>query len=209
MSKITSIDGFDFDHSVIPPANVSALIASALGHKMRNEVASKVIGKLRSEALKDLEEKDYFKADTKDGKEALKASVAKSVKFDEDSEAHKAIKHGLQAEMAKVILEGTIGESAGRGPSLTPLQVKVVRIVRERVLAVLRTKKIWNDAKRVPKEEQEFVFPDGARTFADLQKGFLAKHGEAVAKEAQAELDREARAAAKVAASVESEGLGF
>ena len=189
-AHITSIDGFDFDHSAIPSKNILALLNSAIGHKMRNETSSKVVSQLRTEAVKALGE---------NASEEDKEAARKSVKYDDENEAHKALKKAAQAAMAQVILHGEIGEST-RAPSQTPLEAEISRIVRDRVIAVLVGKGILDKGRKLPKPDQTFATNKGVRTFADMCEGYYNVNRASVDKDAQASLDRKAREAAKLQA---------
>lgn len=191
MSNIVSIDGFDFALDQIPVNNVVALLTAAIGHKMRNETASKVVAGLRK---------------------GLGEDEAKGVKFEWSNPDHISAKRQAQVEMAETILKGEIGTST-RGSRKSPLEARIERLAREGLLTYLRMKKIWTDAKRVPKEETVFRFASGDRTFESLLEGYTKMHNDKLTKDAQSQLDREARDAAKRAKEMEGAGedevLGF
>ena len=221
MTKFT-LDNFDheFDSAKFYPGNVEALIERAVKHIINNECDSAALAELV---------KEYFVANGGDkakGDEAkvLRTAARRKVKELLDAEepatvARKAeFKLAAQNEKATALYESELGVST-RGPKLSPFDAMVASLAKRDLIAVLKNmdaevtdatgvksvRKLWS-GKADPKPETIIY---GERTFEDMLAGFTKKNEADLHKRAQAELDRQAREAAKAAEKAAKASVGI
>jgi hypothetical protein len=183
MSYKFTIDGHDFDTANIPQSNLDKLVEAAVGHKVRNEAASKA----RSRLTKDMGDEE-----------------AKAFKFDRENPGHVAEYRSAQSEIANTIVSGEIGASRSSGPRMSESGKLAQTYSRDAVLAVLQGRfKLWcKDGKpiknKLPPMTEVFTFGDGTkREFGEMVASYLAKNKAAVDKRVEKVLAERAREAAK------------
>ena len=176
----------EVDFDALPAVSQHALALRGLTHVLGNEVASKVHGWSQKEEQANSEDRATVKA----WKEANAAAIeAKTAEF--------------TAESVKSLLDGTLGFRTG-GPRLTPLETIKRAIAKKQIVAILTAAKI-----KVPTKDDTVKTPDGEFTMAQLvdrRLVFVAKDGRdigaEITKEAEKEVARLAKEAAKVQANV-------
>lgn len=120
------------------------------------------------------------------------ASWAESQETPPTDEAKAAKKAEFQAAALKALLEGTVGTIV-RGPRGTGVDSVVRQLAEKEVKDILKAQKL-----AMPTGDKKIKFPDGSELGrADLIDRRIAKHGERLHKEAEAELKRRDREAAK------------
>lgn len=164
--------GLTIDPTDFPSTSIEALIRRGISHYLGNEQASKLT--------------------------AWKAKEENKSATDEQIAAHKV---SLIGAALAALAAGTVGIRAPRQPSVDPIEREMDRIALREVAAVLKS-----NGLKMPKGEATVTFGSGdsavALTQDDLVERRLAKHGERIRKEAEAEIKRKAREAKKVADTV-------
>ena len=180
-------NGKSYDFNALPAQAGLAMLSRGLTHYFGSEASAKV-GPNSSWQTK-------FKAENKRDPNEAEIEAKKAAVF---------------AEMEAALIAGTVGTA--RGPKIDPLEAEMDRLAENRVVNILRASKGADGkplytGKAKPKDEQEFVFPQGTFTFEALVQRQLDKVGADIKAEAQKNLDtakkrREAEAAkaAKLAA---------
>jgi len=210
MPNIVKIDNEEFDLAAIPPGNVEILLTAAIGHKVRNEAASKV----RSGLLSDV--RSAKRERLGDKKAELDDEEARGVKFDKDNPDHVALYRAAQREIGEAIRTGKLGEGRGGGaPRMTEAEKRAQALCKRAVLAVLQSPKfkLWYEGgkpitKKQPPLDHVFAFSDGReRTFGDLVESYYQKNRVTVDREVAKALEAERKAAEKAAQAAEGEGV--
>lgn len=181
-SKVVTYGSHTIDFAAQPHASLMAMLSRGVTHFLGSEMAAKVDA--------------YYKRTPKDGEPAKRP----------DTEQDRAdLKAEYQLLAVKALNDGTVGVS-NRGPAVDPLEAAIESVARKEVLQTLRDNKT-----KVPKKaDQKVAFADGsAYTIAELVERRIAnpKHADRIKGVAQAELDRKAKEAAKVAKTVAGSGL--
>ena len=178
----------------LPVVSQVKLLTSGLAHVLGNEVASQVNGFFRAEAAKALEA-TLGRPLTPDERKAVKAT--------EPAGSADYVAKATEYREAKLtaLRDGTIGEASSRGPAKDPVEAKFDAIVKTELVAILRNQKIHTDRKD-PTDETVYTFADGqTRSYESFRRGYAAKHGERVRKEAEKAVAAEAAKRAKAAQS--------
>jgi len=211
MPNIVKIDNEEFDLTAIPPGNVEILLTAAIGHKVRNEAASKV----RSGLLSDV--RSAKRERLGDKKVELTDEESRNVRFDKDNPDHVALYRAAQREIADTIRSGKLGEGRGGGaPRMTEIEKRTLAISKLKVLAILQSPKfgLWFENGKPIKNKQPpmahvFAFSDGReRTFGDLVDSYYKNHKATVDKEVAKAIEDE-RKAAERAVQAAGEALDF
>lgn len=113
-------------------------------------------------------------------------------------EAKATAKAQFQAEALAKLIAGTVGVSSPRGPRGTSLDTVIRNLAEKEIKATLDTLKL-----KMPSGDKVVEFSDGQKlTKGQLIERRLAKHGDRLRKEAEAEMRR----LAKVAGGENAEG---
>ena len=210
MSNVITIDNESFDLAALPQGNVAALLTAAIGHKVRNEAASKVRSALLSEARK------AHRDATGDAKAELSDEAAKAVKFDSENAAHMVAYREAQKEIGDTIRTGEIGASRASGPRLSEPEKRAATLVRNTVLGILqKSYGFWlKDGKPIknkyPARADKVTFTDGVeREFGEMCDSYYNKNKPAIDKLVAKQMEDEARAAERAAKAVEGSELPF
>lgn len=198
---VIEASGLELDLATVRPAIVNILAQKAFRHIMQNEAASKATSALRVAAAKAA---FVDETPTKEEREAF----YKRLTIDAESAEYAEAKKAAQASFLAAIMDGTLGERADREPALSPFEARCLKLSKEAVVAVFRNRNMWNK-KAMPKPDDTWTTASGEpRTFASWVEGWYAKNKHEIDKKAQAELDREAKAA-RAATEAAGETLDF
>ena len=200
----TKIDGPGAEWSInveaTPSVSLNALLSRGLSHVLGNEASSKVITRLRKDAVA------AWKAENvgKDLDVVTKEAIEGSVKFDRASPTHLSVQFEVRQSMLDAIAAGTLGEGRESGPRLSPFEAEVQAIVHREVLAMVKNENIAgataHKGRKLPEDDAEFNILGTIATFGELKVRYAAgKHKARIEKEAQAKLDALARSADKLA----------
>ena len=202
--SIIKIDDHEFDTALLPPGNIEKLLLSAIGHKVRNEAASKARAQLVSRA------KEAAGDAWQDGDE-------KAIAFDREDERHLALYREAQREISETIRSGEIGSGRASGPRLSEAEKLTDLYCRDQVLSMIQAPKfrLWWDEKnkpiknKMPPRDHVFRFADGReREFGEMISSYYAANKANVDRHVAKVLSDKAKAAEKAAAAAE-EGLPF
>ena len=210
MSNVITIDNESFDLDTIPQGNKYSLMGSAIGHKVRNEAASKVRSALLRDALA------AKRANGGGEKAELTDEEAKAVKFDSENADHIAAYRVVQKEIGDVIRTGEIGASRASGPRLSEPEKRGAVLVRNTVLGILqKSYGFWlKDGKPIknkfPTRTDAVTFSDGVkREFGEMCDSYYAKNKVAIDRLVAKQMEDEAKAAERAAKAVEGTELPF
>lgn len=169
--KIIEYGTHQIDPATLPETSIDALLRRGVSHFLGNEQASKLTAWVEAQAK-------------------LDPPVTPS------DEAKASRKAELVAEAIAALAAGTIGTRVA-GPKVSPIESVMRGIAKQEVTDTLRANKL-----SFPTGDKVVVFPNGdkfdGKTLVDRR---LAKHGERIRKEAEAEMRRRAKAAEKNAAN--------
>jgi hypothetical protein len=210
-------DGFVIDDALaLPHASISAMLSRSLRIILGTEAGSRVNAQYKAEAVESALAAKRDSSGDKAAKltDAEREAAERDVSYDTDSDEYKARKRAAQQKLFNDIVEGNLGTRTSAGPARDPFQVEVDKIVAERVMGILRKRKVVVDGKeqhiwsgkKNPTDETVFNFPDGTLTFAQIKAGWLRNNEAQVHKEAQAELNRKSRAAKAIEEAKPIEG---
>lgn len=177
---VVSYGDHEFSVGELPHASVVALIHRGMTHFLGNEQSSKVT------AWKKAQEKG---TDT----------VAGRVPSDDEIDTYRDSK--VDAAIA-ALRAGTIGVRESSGPKASPREGIVRDIAKLEVIAILIERKLVKEGTKAVKNDKGFAFGDQTVTFETLVDRRTEKFAERLGKEADEELARRARVAAKAAKSV-------
>lgn len=196
---VIDFGGTPLNVSELHRATVLKFLQSGANHTARNEVSALVVAKFKKEEIE-----RQNAARKAEGLPELTAEEKKDVKHNvpSDSDEYRNAFAGFLAEKLEAARNGTLGESAGRGPSVSPLDKLIADITKRDVLAILKATDLWTQAKH-PKPETVFVLSSGERTFQSMLDGRLSseKYGPAIRKEAEKRLADETKKAEAAANS--------
>lgn len=190
----------------LPVASVNALLSRGLSHYLGNEQASKVTAKIRTKISSDLSTPDK-EVNQKDISTEQVKSFRETFPDTVQEWTDTAIANAIAA-----LNDGTVGVRAIGEAKVSPKEAIVNSIASAEVIAQLASRDmVKKDAKKV-KSDQAFVFnaataDERTVTFGALVAKKIELHRERLDGEAQKELDRRAREAAKVAAKVADQGM--
>lgn len=198
------------DETKLSQGNLVAMISRGVKHYLGNEVSSRVGASFRADAVAAWKAGNVGTELTADQRKVIEgAAIPES-----DSPEYVARKAKITQEFLDVLLTGEVGVS-DRAPSVDPFTAMVNSIVKRDVLAILRSQKgvddkpLWS-GKADPKNDTEFTFAKGKRTFAEVKDAFLAKHQGKVEGEAKKRIEADAKAKAaaeKLAAENDIESM--
>ena len=182
------------DHTIdlasLPSASLLALTRRGLTHFLGNEQASKVSGWIKRRT----EEKPV------EGQPAPLGAPN-----DAEIAAYRADKI---AEAVAALSAGTIGQRAVGEPKASPVDAEVKRLAVAEVMAVLVSNGMAKSGAKGMKADASLTFNAGTAdetvvTFGDLVARRIDKHGDRLRTEAEREIARREREAAKVAKGVD------
>lgn len=174
------------DETQAPVASVMAMAQRGFQHFLGNEVASKVVSKIKSEIA----------SKTKDRK-AESVSKDEIVAFRTEHATHvQAWTRAAVDEALKAFDEGTIGTRSGGGARVDPLTAAMNTIARTEVTVTLKANGI-----KVPKGDDTVTLQGEPFTMAQLIARRLEKHGTRI----QGEADKQVKDAARKRAKLEAE----
>ena len=211
VETIFEVDGFTFNLSTLPVANVVKLVKKSVEHKLRNEASSSALTQINAATLANK------RAATNDPKAELADGEKATVKHPD----YEALRAAASAENAKLILEGTIGEGRGAsGPRLSDFERRCIEMSLHGhlpsklpgVLPVLRSPKfdLFNTKEqkgKTPALKTVVTFKDGtSRVLGEMVNSYYNKNKVAIDRAVQKAIDDEAKKADVAAAQVEGEG---
>ena len=166
------------DETRFPQVTIDKLVARGLSHILGNECASKVVAFVEKEAAEGREVSDEAKA-------------AKKLEF--------------QNSMIEAMYNGTLSVRASAGPSLDPVEKVMRQLAKGEVSEILKA-----NGLSFPTKDKTITFGEGDSaehlSADDLIDRRIANHGDRLRKEAEAEIKRKAREAAKAVEAAKAQG---